>query len=638
VRAALPTGLLIATLAASTASAAEPPAVGWWRGVNADGTRVSFAVARYDAGRVVTGIVVGCDRQGRVYDEALALTDVQFSVAQGAPSAYAGYPLRRSGRIDLRGRSISPPSGTNYSDYFGLPPFHARLSGRTGRVRIRSGPGLRTNQCAPNEPTKPGTTIDVSYAGPDSVRPGVWRVRGLQPFGDAADYAAGSLEVQPSGVVGSFRGIVLGPSTVPPGGRPNPLISPWPLPCIGSRTAASYLFGGNNLLAVGLIGTDRSLRTPGADASHPGPFVSTDGRFTSPAAYEGSYFITEGPGEFGCIDVSIPLRAELKQEAPIVVGATEGRRAPRAPAPPPEPEIPQQPLDYVALGDSYSSGEGVPPFDPETDTSENRCHRSTAAYSRVFEPSGWRLRRRFLACSGAVTDNVGLLDEATGQIGGVTQYGSEQSVQLARLTPAQWAETDLVTMTIGGNDAQFARVLTQCLVFRCHRGRRARRITTHIARAVPPKLRSTYAGIARSAPNASVFVLGYPQLFPSRPRRGCAIGKRPVSRAKQVFLRARGAQLNRAIRRVARAAGFHYVDAERTFRGHEPCGPKSEWIHSIVLRGGVVFSFHPNGFGQRAYARALERYVGCLADHEWTMAASGVPANPGARRVPPACA
>jgi GDSL-like Lipase/Acylhydrolase family len=624
-------------LAAPAAAAAEPPSVGWWRGVNANGTRVSFAVARYDEGRVITGIVVGCDRQGRVYDEALALTDVQFSVVQGAPNAYAGYPLSRSGRVDLRGRSIRRPSGTRHSDYFGLPPFRARLSGRTGRVTVRSGPGIRTNQCAPNEPTKPGTTIDVSHVGPAVVRPGLWRIRGLQPFGDAAGYAAGSLEVQPSGVVGAFRGIVLGPPTVPPGGRPNPLISPWPAPCIGPATEASYPFGGNHVLAVGLIDPGRTLRTPGADASHPDPFVATDGRFTSPSAYEGTYFITEGPGRFGCLDVPIPLRAELVQEAPIIVGAPEERRAPRAPEPPPEPAIPQQPLDYVALGDSYSSGEGVPPFDPETDTSGNRCHRSTAAYSRVFEPIGWRLRRRFFACSGAVTDNVGLLDEASGQLGGVVQYGGEQAVQLGRLTPPEWAETDLVTLTIGGNDAQFARVLSQCLVFRCHRGRRARRIATHIARAVPPKLGATYAGIARSAPNAGVFVLGYPQLFPSRPRRRCAIGKRPLSRPKQVFLRARGEQLNRAIRRAARGAGFHYVDVERVFRGHEPCGPKSEWIHSIVLRGGVVFSFHPNGFGQRAYARALERYVGCLTRHGWPNAASGVPANPRGQRVPRTC-
>lgn len=43
----------------------------------------------------------------------------------------------------------------------------------------------------------------------------------------------------------------------------------------------------------------------------------------------------------------------------------------------------QPQLTYAALGDSYSSGEGVPPFEVGTDTAgppENRCHRSTAAY------------------------------------------------------------------------------------------------------------------------------------------------------------------------------------------------------------------------------------------------------------------
>jgi hypothetical protein len=81
----------------------------------------------------------------------------------------------------------------------------------------------------------------------------------------------------------------------------------------------------------------------------------------------------------------------------------------------------------------------------------------------------------------------------------------------------------------------------------------------------------------------------------------------------------------------------HYVDVARAFGGHEPCGPKSEWLHSLVLRGDVAFSFHPNRAGQAAYARRLTAYVLCLEGHRWPFQPSGMPDNPRGRRVPGAC-
>lgn len=658
VRAVLVAGLFVAVLALpAVAESAQPPAVGWWRGVNGDGVRVSFAVVREGHGRAVTGIVLGCDDFGRVYSGAHPSTDVLFrdragNHPTGAPNAHAAYPVLRSGRLDTRDRSIRPPPGSaSYErEQTAEPPFRARLSGRRGRVTLTE-VNWGTNACARHDPSA-GDVVDVSMTAP-AARPGVWRLKGLLPFGDVVDYAAAKFYVQPSGVAGSFKGMFLGPS-IPPASapRPNPLFSPWPAPCFSQNVANTLLsegsmeydFGEHFLAHYGVIEPGGAMTTPGrAPGEVPGgfQFVSTTGRFDSPTHYRGVYQITENPAIFNpnyCVDVPIPFEAVWERSAsPAVVGGLTPRRAPRTPRPEPVLPVPPEPLDYVALGDSYSSGEGVPPFDAGTDTPENRCHRSTAAYSRRLDLPGYRLRRSFFACSGAITDNVGRLDAASGQIGGAVQYPSETAVQFGRLNAEQWGATDMVTLTIGGNDAQFSSVLSQCLVFNCHRGRRARRIVSRIAREVPPKLASTYAGVGRVAPNATVFVLGYPQLFPDRPRARCPIGKRVVSRPKQIFLRKRGERLNRAIRRKAAEAGFHYVDVERAFRGHEPCGRKSEWIHAIVLRGGIAFSFHPNRAGQGAYARELRRYVLCLAGHGWQFLGSGMPANPRGRRVPSAC-
>ncbi len=40
---------------------------------------------------------------------------------------------------------------------------------------------------------------------------------------------------------------------------------------------------------------------------------------------------------------------------------------------------------YVALGDSYSAGEGDRPYEPGTDTKTNTCHRSEKAYPTMIK-------------------------------------------------------------------------------------------------------------------------------------------------------------------------------------------------------------------------------------------------------------
>src|SRR4051812_14937031 len=113
---------------------------------------------------------------------------------------------------------------------------------------------------------------------------------------------------------------------------------------------------------------------------------------------------------------------------------------------------PGRTLHYVALGDSYASGEGDPPFDPGTDipkgTERDMCHRSADAYPRrlKLDASVILIHR---ACSGAVTANV------------------TSTAQYLREPPQlQWLDdkTDLVTLTIAGNDAGFATTLVNCLL------------------------------------------------------------------------------------------------------------------------------------------------------------------------------
>src|SRR3978361_136500 len=155
---------------------------------------------------------------------------------------------------------------------------------------------------------------------------------------------------------------------------------------------------------------------------------------------------------------------------------------------------------YVALGDSYSSGEGACKpvvltgcdYRPGSNTAGDQCHRSRNAYgARVAAklPHGWRFS--FVACSGADTGNV----LTTGQYG--------EPAQLAALDVGQGRVVKLVTLTLGGNDAGFSTagspcVTAQCLPSSCHG-----KIPTAISQAtLRARLTAVYGAIHRAAPSA----------------------------------------------------------------------------------------------------------------------------------------
>ena len=141
-----------------------------------------------------------------------------------------------------------------------------------------------------------------------------------------------------------------------------------------------------------------------------------------------------------------------------------------APPPPPPPFPPSQlplppPLPpppptaaYVALGDSYSSGEGVEPFLPGTNAPDNICHRSTLAYSQLLDAqrlkaaAGTSSSRSFVACSGAVIND--LFQPA---------HEPNEHVGEGKQVLAITKKTRLATLSIGGNDIGFPDIARRCI-------------------------------------------------------------------------------------------------------------------------------------------------------------------------------
>ena len=189
------------------------------------------------------------------------------------------------------------------------------------------------------------------------------------------------------------------------------------------------------------------------------------------------------------------------------------------PATAPAPSTPAAPLQYVAMGDSYSSGEGLAPFLPDTDTPTDTCHRSDQAYSQYVTPKP----DVFVACSG----------QTTAAITNPVMSGQEPA-QDKLLGP----NTGLVTFTFGGNDTDWDSAITACIKVQTEvlhntlHGNSAlcnqqlSELPGRIAR-MERNLISAYTTVLGLAQNAQVRVLNYPPLFPDRGGNtsGCRIGR-----------------------------------------------------------------------------------------------------------------
>jgi lysophospholipase L1-like esterase len=265
-----------------------------------------------------------------------------------------------------------------------------------------------------------------------------------------------------------------------------------------------------------------------------------------------------------------------------------------------------RPLRYVALGDSFSSGEGVPPFRQGTNRylpPRNICHRSYQAYpalvaGRRSSPGIWG----FWACSGArLRDMTSVNRDYPGEI-----------AQLDRVALPGESDpgVDLVTLTIGGNDAQFAAVSLACVSAHivatlggCRRTWRAA-VEASIER-LRAGLPSLYRTLRARAPRARIIVLGYPNPFPA--------ALPPLSRCRRWFSAADLRWLHRTTERLndvilaatmSSHADVSYVPPSG-FGGHDICSPKPWFSGIVLLPSRIRYTFHPNGLGQRRLAKLV---------------------------------
>ncbi len=231
--------------------------------------------------------------------------------------------------------------------------------------------------------------------------------------------------------------------------------------------------------------------------------------------------------------------------------------------------------DYVALGDSYSSGVGTNSY-----TLSSSCLRGVYAYPYLVSQQRPNTSLNFVACSGAVTTDV-----INNQVSAVN------------------SGTEIVSITIGGNDAGFASTITACTLGGCTSQINA--ANTYIANTLPGRLDAVYSQIESRAPAATVVVLGYPRLFSSS---GC-LGTTGISSSERVALNDTANRLDAVIATRAAAWGFAYKSSISAFTGHAICS-SSAWLNGLNIFN-TTESFHPNRNGNSAgYAPLLRQIIG----------------------------
>ncbi|WP_160169697.1 SGNH/GDSL hydrolase family protein [Amycolatopsis rifamycinica] len=280
------------------------------------------------------------------------------------------------------------------------------------------------------------------------------------------------------------------------------------------------------------------------------------------------------------------------------------------------------PVPYVALGDSYSSGEGVEPFEPSSNAGNNMCHRSNFAYSQLTSSNPKRASSlalgKFVACSGAETGQV-LADDSTN--GEQAQY--------------KWlnASTKVVTITIGGNDIGFVPFGQACVLDACNFTSPAyATAVNNINNLLPSELETTYKKLLDTATGAKVYVLGYPQVAPVK------VASDPMDiRCKYLYdsgydstgtipkywedaqaardvvtkLDAKIASVVSKVRGLKTDyQRLQYVDVNASgspFAGHTVCADPGESYFNNLDQwvGHPAYALHPNARGQQAYADIL---------------------------------
>ena len=318
--------------------------------------------------------------------------------------------------------------------------------------------------------------------------------------------------------------------------------------------------------------------------------------------------------------------------------------------------VAEPPLDYLALGDSFSSGEGdterigtgntaLKWYRDWTDNVENKangiprekCHISMRSYPYKLAVNFMSLTNgnwNTIACSGATAWDVkeqGSI-EYQGQSNGNTprldgySHNNLKLTALSEFIPGRQKQIEFVkkyqpkviTLTMGGNDVDFGGKIFSCAtgsgtcVFATSEQRTKLRDEI---RDQFSNLSTLYKELAAATHNQSkIYVLGYPQFINADPNSYCdSTYQLNISESEMIVNSV--IYMNNVIEEAAKSAGVKYLDIEGAFGSHRLCDTDTKHVTAITNFFGAngnerQESFHPNSMGHEDMASEIKKQLG----------------------------
>lgn len=305
-------------------------------------------------------------------------------------------------------------------------------------------------------------------------------------------------------------------------------------------------------------------------------------------------------------------------------------------------------LDYLALGDSFASGEGDlegekyylegTDLPATSNTKEEKCHISRRSYPYLLAQKMHLSGNRFksVACSGATTkDIIANKDDYEGQGGRLKDSQEDLTTihdrAIEEFTPGYAPQLEFVerykpkavSLSIGGNDVDFNNVIIKCLMpgtcgyvddsFN-------RRSKAQEVQRLSYRLEQVYKKIHEKSRNTKIFVIGYPKIAK---KDGICGSNVKFNEAEREFLAEGVEYINEVTQAAAQRAGVAYIDVEDSLGEGVLCGNDSDKSMNGLTRGDDHLqtlisimsnhlvpgigneSYHPNQRGHIKMANAI---------------------------------
>lgn len=287
---------------------------------------------------------------------------------------------------------------------------------------------------------------------------------------------------------------------------------------------------------------------------------------------------------------------------------------------------PDAPVSWLSTGDSYASGEGITGTGAGVDVcARSRLASGPLAADLLRFTRGWTIAPElFSACTAARLVNFDDAMQSTGK--SLWQMTLDQG-------PPGDLRFDVITVSLGGNDIDFSKVVQDCIGVPQNWGDlaeltpvgpscdvRADALRERID-GLRPQLESLYTRLASNhlTSRGRLVVLGYPRLVAPSGEWAAWRGNRcsMVSRADADMLGDVAEYLDEQTVEAVEAANAHasgkieLVSRLNLFDrgdGHTLCAKGSTWLNGLTLGRGTLrpqHGFHPNELGHAATAEVV---------------------------------